>query len=297
MKNKAVFETNFPDVKLKHRGKVRDVYELGDHYLIVATDRLSAFDVVLPTPIPGKGKILTQMSLFWFDMFKDDVENHLVAWNVDDYPDVLKKYKDELEDRSMLVKKCNPMPVECIVRGYITGSAWKEYQKTGMVCGIKLPANMQESEPFPEPLFTPSTKAEAGQHDENISYEKMVEIVGEEKAAILKEKSLFIYSKAAEYAKERGVIIADTKFEFGELDGKIILIDEILTPDSSRFWPMEDYQVGRPQPSFDKQYVRDYLESIGWNKKPPAPELPPEIVEKTISRYQEALDRLVSSKT
>jgi len=295
MSKEAVFETNFPDVELKHRGKVRDVYDLGEHYLIVATDRLSAFDVVLPTPIPGKGKILTQMSLFWFDMFKNEVPNHLVAWKVDDYPEVLHKYRDELEGRSMLVKKCRPMPVECIVRGYITGSAWKEYLKTGSVCGIKLPEGLKESERFPEPLFTPSTKAEAGQHDENISYEKMVEIVGEDKASILKEKSLFIYSKAAEYARQRGVIIADTKFEFGEFQGEIILIDEILTPDSSRFWPLEEYEVGKSQPSFDKQYVRDYLESIGWNKKPPAPELPPDVVEKTIARYQEALDRLVSA--
>ncbi len=295
MAKEAVFETNFPDVSLKHRGKVRDVYDLGEHYLIVATDRLSAFDVVLPTPIPGKGKILTQMSLFWFDMFKNEVPNHLVAWNVADYPRVLHKYEAELEGRSMLVKKCSPMPVECIVRGYITGSAWKEYLKTGSVCGIKLPEGLKESERFPEPLFTPSTKAEAGQHDENISYEKMVEIVGEDKASILKEKSLLIYGKAAEYARQRGVIIADTKFEFGEFQGEIILIDEILTPDSSRFWPLEEYEVGKSQPSFDKQYVRDYLESIGWNKKPPAPELPPDVVEKTIARYQEALDRLVSA--
>ncbi len=293
MEKDAVFETNFPDVELKHRGKVRDVYDLGEHYLIVATDRLSAFDVILPTPIPGKGRILTQMSLFWFDMFKDEVPNHLVAWKVEDYPEVLHKYRDELEGRSMLVEKCRPMPVECIVRGYITGSAWKEYLKNGSVCGIPLPQGMKESERFPEPLFTPSTKAEAGLHDENISYDTMVGIVGAEKAAILKEKSLFIYTKAAEYARQRGVIIADTKFEFGELDGKTILIDEILTPDSSRFWPLEEYEVGRPQPSFDKQYVRDYLESIGWNKKPPGPELPPDVVEKTISRYQEALDRLV----
>ncbi len=293
MEKDAVFETHFPDVELKHRGKVRDVYDLGEHYLIVATDRLSAFDVVLPTPIPGKGRILTQMSLFWFDMFKDEVPNHLVAWKVEDYPEVLHKYQDELEGRSMLVEKCRPMPVECIVRGYITGSAWKEYLKSGSVCGIPLPQGMKESERFPEPLFTPSTKAEAGLHDENISYDTMVGIVGAEKAAILKEKSLFIYTKAAEYARQRGVIIADTKFEFGELDGKTILIDEILTPDSSRFWPLEEYEVGRPQPSFDKQYVRDYLESIGWNKKPPGPELPPDVVEKTISRYQEALDRLI----
>ncbi len=293
MEKDAVFETNFPDVELKHRGKVRDVYDLGEHYLIVATDRLSAFDVILPTPIPGKGRILTQMSLFWFDMFKDEVPNHLVAWKVEDYPEVLHKYRDELEGRSMLVEKCRPMPVECIVRGYITGSAWKEYLKNGSVCGIPLPQGMKESERFPEPLFTPSTKAEAGLHDENISYDTMVGIVGAEKAAILKEKSLFIYTKAAEYARQRGVIIADTKFEFGELDGRTILIDEILTPDSSRFWPLEEYEVGRPQPSFDKQYVRDYLESIGWNKKPPGPELPPDVVEKTISRYQEALDRLV----
>ncbi|MGB9712240.1 MAG: phosphoribosylaminoimidazolesuccinocarboxamide synthase [Dissulfurimicrobium sp.] len=287
-----VFETDLRGIRLISRGKVRDIYEVGGDILIVATDRLSAFDVVLPTPIPDKGKVLTRMSLFWFDFLKERVPNHLLTADVSRYPDVLRPYEYQLKDRSMFVKKASPLPVECIVRGYLSGSGWSDYKKTGAVCGIRLPRGLVESQALPEPIFTPSTKAAVGSHDENISFEKMIELVGKDLAQTIRNTALDIYSAASVYARERGVIIADTKFEFGLVDGVLILIDEVLTPDSSRFWPVDSYRPGGPQPSFDKQFVRDYLESIGWDKKPPGPALPSEIVEKTRARYLEALKRL-----
>jgi phosphoribosylaminoimidazole-succinocarboxamide synthase len=288
----ALFETNIKEVPLLKRGKVRDIYDLGDKLLIVATDRISAFDVVLPTPIPDKGKILTLMSLFWFDFLKDIVENHLITANVEEYPEVLKPYKELLHQRSMLVRKTEVIPVECIVRGYITGSAMKEYQKTGKVCGITLPPGLKEADKLSEPIFTPSTKAEKGGHDINISFDEMVKLVGKETAEILRELSLKIYKKAADYAESKGIIIADTKFEFGILDGKIILIDEVLTPDSSRFWPMDEYEPGKPQKSFDKQFIRDWLKSTSWKGGENPPPIPPDIVEKTREKYLEALYKL-----
>lgn len=281
-----VMETNFSDVKLLRRGKVRDVYELEDYLLIVATDRISAFDVVLPNGIPDKGKVLTQISIYWFNQMKDIIENHIVATDVKDYPQVLHKYKDALEGRSMLVKKAKPIPVECIVRGYLSGSGWKEYQKSGTVCGIKLPEGLVESSRLDEPIFTPSTKAEQG-HDINISFDEMKKIVGDELAERLRDASLRIYRKAREIAKRRGIIIVDTKMEFGIYNSDIILIDELLTPDSSRFWSIKDYEAGRGQDSFDKQIVRDYLLSIKWDKRPQAPSLPEEIIQKTAERYRE----------
>jgi len=273
-------------------GKVRDVYELHDALLIVATDRLSAFDVILPTPIPDKGVILTQLSLFWFDFLKDTVRTHLIAHEVDDYPAELQKFSEQLQGRSMLVKKASPLPVECIVRGYLSGSGWKDYKKTGSVCGIPLPAGLVESSRLPEPVFTPSTKAQVGEHDENIDMNRVKDLIGKDLADKIQDLSLKIYAKAAQKALEAGVIIADTKFEFGLVNDELILIDEVLTPDSSRFWPADEYRPGGPQPSFDKQFVRDYLESIGWNKKAPGPVLPHEIVEKTRTRYITALERL-----
>ncbi len=288
----TVKQTNLPDIPLVGRGKVRDIYDLGEHLLIVATDRLSAFDVILPDPIPDKGRVLTQISVYWFDKMKDLTPNHLVAWEVSDFPAKLKPYADQLEGRSMLVKKCEPLAIEAIVRGFIVGSGWKDYQKTGQVCGHPLPQGLKEADRLEQPLFTPSTKAELGEHDENISLERAREIVGAELADEVARRSLAIYQRAREMAKEAGIIIADTKFEFGVKDGELILIDEVLTPDSSRFWPADDYEPGRPQKSFDKQYVRDYLESIGFNKKPPAPKLPPEVIEGTRQRYLEALRRL-----
>jgi len=289
----VVLETNLKGVKLLRRGKVRDIYEIEDYLLIVATDRVSAFDVVLPTGIPEKGKILTQISLFWFDKVKDIVENHLVSANADEFPEPLPAYKEILEGRSMLVKKAKPLPVECIVRGYLSGSGWKDYQKTGMICGIKLPEGLVESAKLPEPVFTPSTKAEQG-HDINISFEETIQILGEETAQKVKELSLSIYKKAAQIAEKKGIIIADTKMEFGFYNGKLILIDELLTPDSSRFWSLENYRIGYPQDSYDKQIVRDYLLSIKWDKKPPAPQLPEDIVNKTAERYKEIFRILTS---
>ncbi|HSB30950.1 MAG TPA: phosphoribosylaminoimidazolesuccinocarboxamide synthase [Candidatus Sulfobium mesophilum] len=283
---KVIVETNLPDVKLLRRGKVRDVYEVGAHLLIVATDRISAFDVVLPNGIAGKGKVLTQISLHWFDRMKDIIENHIVATEVKDYPALLHKYRDELEGRSMLVKKADPMPVECIVRGYLSGSGWKEYKSRGTVCGIALPAGLLESSRLSEPIFTPSTKAEEG-HDVNISFEQMRGIVGDETAEKLKDASLRIYGKARDIAENKGIIIADTKFEFGLYEGKLILIDEILTPDSSRFWSMKTYEPGKGQDSYDKQIVRDYLLSLDWDQTYPGPALPADIVEKAIERYRE----------
>jgi phosphoribosylaminoimidazole-succinocarboxamide synthase len=290
----AITKTDLPGVKLYGRGKVRDIYDLGEHFLIVATDRLSAFDVVLPTPIPNKGKVLTQMSAFWFDHFKNVVPNHVVSTNVGDYPSNLHRFRDQLEGRSMLVKKAKVFPVECVARGYLTGSGLKDYNKTGSVCGIRLPAGLRDSDRLPHPIFTPSTKAEKG-HDENISEDQAAEIVGRDNIRRLKELTLSLYSGGVEYALTRGIIICDTKFEFGLIDGQIAIVDEMLTPDSSRFWPANQYSPGKPQPSFDKQFVRDYLEKIGWNKQPPAPELPAAIVDATSAKYVEAL-RLLTGR-
>jgi phosphoribosylaminoimidazole-succinocarboxamide synthase len=284
----AIQQTHLPGVKLHARGKVRDIYDLGDHFLIVATDRLSAFDVVLPTPIPDKGKVLTQMSAFWFQHFRHDVPNHLVSTRVEDFPTPLHLYAEQLQGRSMLVRKAKVFPVECVARGYLTGSGLKDYNKTGKLCGIALPPGLRDSDRLPRPLFTPSTKAERG-HDENISEEEAGRIIGADNNAKLKQLTLSLYSRGVEYALERGIIICDTKFEFGTIDGKIAIIDEMLTPDSSRFWPADRYVPGQPQPSFDKQFVRDYLERIGWNKQPPGPELPADIVEATSAKYREAL--------
>ncbi len=295
--SEVVFETHLDiqGIRLKSRGKVRDIYEVGDDkLLIIATDRISAFDVVIPTPIPGKGRVLTKMSLFWFEKFKHRVKNHIISSAPEEYPFDTKGSREILEGRSMLVKKATPLPVECIVRGYITGSGWKDYRATGKVCGIALPEGLKECAELEEPLFTPSTKGEVGEHDENISFNHVVDRLGKDVAERIRDLSLSLYREAREYARERGVIIADTKFEFGIIDGDIVLIDEVLTPDSSRFWPLDQYEPGRPQPSFDKQFVRDYLESIKWDKRPPAPELPEDIVEKTRLRYEEALRRLVS---
>ena len=286
----ALFQTDIKEVPLLKRGKVRDIYDLGDRLLIVVTDRISAFDVVLPTPIPDKGKILTLMTLFWLDFLKDIVENHLITAYIEEYPEVLKPYKEILHQRSMIVKKAKVIPVECIVRGYITGSAMKEYQKTGKVCGIKLPEGLKEADKLPEPIFTPSTKAEEG-HDINITFDELINIVGKEVAETLRELSLKLYTKASNYAESKGIIIADTKFEFGFYEGKIILIDEVLTPDSSRFWPKDEYEPGKPQKSFDKQFIRDWLSSLSWEENAP-PTIPPDIVEKTRAKYFEALYRL-----
>jgi len=289
---KALLETNMPELKMLGKGKVRDIYEVEDMMLIVTTDRISAFDVVLPCGVPGKGKTLTRMSRFWFEQTKDIVENHLITMDVDDMPEVCHQYRDQIEDRSMLVKKCKPYMSECVVRGYITGSGWKDYLNTGSVCGIKLPENMKESEKIEPPIFTPATKAEVGDHDENISFERMAEIVGQDVAEKLREYTIAIYEKCRDLANEKGIIIADTKLEFGELNGKIILIDEILTPDSSRFWFKDKYGVGRGQESMDKQFVRDYLETLDWDKKAPGPVLPDEVLIQTAKRYEEIADIL-----
>ncbi len=286
-----LWESNISYLPLLFRGKVRDIYDLGDELLLVATDRLSAFDVVFPNPIPGKGEVLTQVSLFWFEKMKSIIPNHLSERPVDELfktPDEVKLYAK----RSMRVKKTKPLPIEAVIRGYLSGSGWNDYKKTGKVCGIPLPENLKESQKLPEPIFTPATKAPQGEHDENISYEQACEIVGEKTAEQVLDISLQIYKKGLEYADGKGLLLADTKFEFGHLNGKLILIDEVLTPDSSRFWPKDQYQVGISPPSFDKQFVRDYLLKIEWNKKPPAPELPPNIVEQTAARYREALERL-----
>jgi phosphoribosylaminoimidazole-succinocarboxamide synthase len=286
----VISETNFSSLKLHGRGKVRDIYELqGDLLLIVATDRLSAFDVVLPTPIPDKGRVLTQLSVFWFNYLNDVVKNHLIASK--HFPTVLEPFDNEIRGRAMLVRKTEPIPIECVVRGYLSGSGWKEYQKSGRVCGICLPAGLLESDRLPEPVFTPSTKATSG-HDENISFDEVVSRIGGPLAERLREVSLKLYRLAAEHASARGILIADTKFEFGLLNGELVWIDEALTPDSSRFWPADKYLPGQPQPSFDKQYVRDYLERIGWNKQPPAPALPPEVVAGTQQKYREAYQRI-----
>ncbi len=288
----AIIETNFDDMKLLARGKVRDIYDFDDKMLIVTTDRLSAFDVILPNGVPGKGKILTEIALFWFEQTKGIIRNHIITADIDEMPEVCHKYKDVLEGRSMLVHKCKPFPVECVARGYITGSGWKDYQNTGKVCGIDLPEGLVDSERMPETLFTPATKAEVGDHDENISFERMAEIIGQEKAEKLKALTIEIYETARDIANEKGIIIADTKFEFGELDGEIILIDEILTPDSSRFWFKEKYEAGKPQDSMDKQVVRNYLETLDWDKTAPGPVLPAEIVNKTADIYRRITDIL-----
>jgi phosphoribosylaminoimidazole-succinocarboxamide synthase len=288
----VILQTDFPDLELYASGKVRDVYRSdNEHLLFVATDRISAFDFVLATGIPNKGRVLTQLSLFWFDFLKSVVPNHLVTADVDHYPAHLAKYKDVLRGRSMLVIKADMFPVECVVRGYLSGSGWKEYQKTGAVCGIQLAKGLKESDKLPEPIFTPATKATTG-HDENISFHEMTKIVGAPLAEQLRDLSLRVYQAAADYARSRGIIIADTKFEFGRTESGIVLADEVLTPDSSRFWPADKYEPGKGQESFDKQYVRDYLEQIHWNKQPPAPALPAEVAERTSEKYIEAYRQL-----
>ena len=266
---------------------MRDIYATGDRLVIVASDRLSAFDYILPSPIPDKGRVLTQITQFWLDMLHDVVLNHFITADVADFPERFWPYRDQLEGRSMLVRRANMFPVECVARGYLSGSGWKEYQKQGSICGIPLPSGLHESDRLPEPIFTPATKAQSG-HDENISFEAMADLVSPDVAGQLRSLTLRLYGRAAHYAETRGILIADTKFEFGTIDGQIVLADEVLTPDSSRFWPRATYQPGGPQPSYDKQYVRDYLESIHWNKLPPAPALPPEIVRKTSEKYREA---------
>ena len=293
MPTHVISTTEFKTLTLKGRGKVRDIYDLGDQLLIVATDRMSAFDVVMPNPIPDKGRILTQLSKFWFDLTKEIIPNHIISTEVKDYPKVCEPYRKILKDRSMLVMKTEVLPVECVVRGYLSGSGWEEYRKTGEVCGIQLPKGLVESSKLDEPIFTPATKAEMGLHDENINFERVEKIVGREMAQKLKTLSLTIYKKARDVAEKEGIIIADTKMEFGVKDKKLILIDELLTPDSSRFWPKNEYQPGGPQKSFDKQFLRDYLLSIRWDKSPPAPQLPEEIVQKTREKYLEAYERLV----
>jgi phosphoribosylaminoimidazole-succinocarboxamide synthase len=292
----VVLQTDFPDLHLHASGKVRDVYQLdNERLLFVATDRISAFDYVLATGIPYKGRVLSQISLFWFDFLSDIVPNHVIAADVESYPQVLQKYAEQLRGRSMVVQRAEMFPVECVVRGYISGSAWKEYQASGKVCGIALPAGLRESEAFPEPVFTPATKAVTG-HDENISFARMCEILGTETSSHLREITLRIYKKAAAYARQRGIIIADTKFEFGRTAKGITLADEVLTPDSSRFWPADKYAPGRAQESYDKQYVRDYLEGIRWNKQPPAPALPAEVASRTSEKYLDAYFQITGHK-
>lgn len=292
--NQIVTETNFEGVKPPVRGKVRDIYDLGDKLLIVATDRISAFDVVLPEGIPGKGRVLNQISKYWFGCMGDIIPNHLISTDVDDYPEAFHKYRDVLEGRSMLVRKTNPLPIECVVRGYITGSGWKEYRKTGSVCGIRLPEGLVESSKLENPIFTPATKAEEGEHDENISFERASELIGAELVERVRDISIALYTKARDIAEGKGIIIADTKFEFGidEKTGELLLIDEAITPDSSRFWPRDEYKPGGAQKSFDKQFVRDYLSSLDWDKSPPAPSLPPDVIEKSSEKYKEALHRI-----
>ncbi|HZY74178.1 MAG TPA: phosphoribosylaminoimidazolesuccinocarboxamide synthase [Edaphobacter sp.] len=293
--SQALIQTSLGDLPLAARGKVRDIYDLGNHQLLfVATDRISAFDHVLATGITDKGRILTQLSLFWFDLLKDTVRNHLLTADAAQFPTSCKPYLDQLEGRSMLVRRAEMFPVECVVRGYLSGSGWKDYLQTGSVCGIRLPSGLRESDKLPEPIFTPAAKNSVG-HDENISFQKMVDTIGQKPAEDLRDLSIKIYEKAGNHAADKGVILADTKFEFGLIDGEITLADEVLTPDSSRYWPAESYAPGGAQPSFDKQYVRDYLESIHWNKQAPAPALPPEVVERTKAKYLEAF-RLITGR-
>ncbi|HEX3072301.1 MAG TPA: phosphoribosylaminoimidazolesuccinocarboxamide synthase [Ignavibacteriales bacterium] len=296
MNPKIILKTEFPALKLHAKGKVRDIYDLGDYFLIVSTDRLSAFDVIMNQGIPYKGMVLSKISEFWFKFSSDIIENHIVSTNVNEYPKECLPYKADLEGRSMLVKKAKVFPVECIVRGYISGSGWNEYKSKGEICGIKLPKGLSESEKLPEPIFTPSTKAELGQHDENVSDEQAEKIIGKEHYKTIKNAALTIYKKASEYALTKGVIIADTKMEFGLYNGKVILVDEVLTPDSSRFWPKDKYEKGRAQDSYDKQYVRDYLLSINFNKQPPPPNLPEDVIQNTAAKYKEALYILTGEK-
>jgi phosphoribosylaminoimidazole-succinocarboxamide synthase len=295
MSELSVIKTEFKGLNLVHRGKVRDLYEVDDKLLMVATDRISAFDVVMDDPIPNKGKVLTELSLFWFDFLGDILPNHLITADVGKYSSSCQPYLEELRHRSMLVKKAKPLPIECIVRGYLSGSFWKAYQKDTTVCGFPLPPGMVESDKFDKPLFTPSTKAEQGEHDENISIAKMEEIVGKDEAAKIIEVCIELYQKAADYALSKGIIIADTKFELGWFEGELILIDEVLTPDSSRFWPLDQYTPGTGQPSFDKQFLRDYLTTLDWDKTPPAPPIPEEILIKTGARYGEAVEKIIGT--
>jgi len=289
--NGALLQASIPSFPEPARGKVRDIYDLGDSLLFIASDRISAFDCVMPNGIPDKGKVLTALSLFWFE-YMSWMPNHLITADVDEFPEELQVVANDLRGRSMIVKKAEPMPVECIARGYIIGSGWKDYQKTGQICGLDLKEGYQQADKLSEPIFTPSTKAEQGLHDENISFEKAVELVGIETAEALRDNTLKVYSTAADYAATKGIILADTKFEFGMIDGELILIDEVLTPDSSRFWPADKYEVGCSPPSLDKQFVRDYLETLDWGKTPPAPELPGEVVEKTREKYLDAYKRI-----
>jgi len=286
----VLLETNLSELSNAQphaRGKVRDVYRIGEQLLIVATDRISAFDYILPTGIPDKGRVLTQLSIFWFDFLREVTPTHFLTANVDEYPEPLRRFRDRLEGRSMLVRRANMIEIECVARGYIAGSGWKEYRETGAVCGIRLPSGLRESDKLPDPIFTPATKAQTG-HDENIPFERVSSSIGEDLARRLRDLTLKIYAGAAAYAETKGIIIADTKFEFGFVGGELVLADEVLTPDSSRFWPAESYQPGGPQFSYDKQYVRDYLVSIRWNKQPPAPELPPEVAQRTGEKYRQA---------
>lgn len=294
--DQTMYESSFKNLNLLKKGKVRDIYDLGDSLLLVATDRISAFDVIMPETVPEKGRVLTQISLFWFKVMESVCPNHVLSGNVEEYPAICRPYARELEGRSMLVKKTRPLPIECVVRGYISGSGWKSYQKTGRVCGIELPKGLKESEKLPNPIFTPSTKEELGAHDINISFEEAAERIGPELAGRARDLSLAIYEKGAGLALRKGIIIADTKFEFGLSGDELILIDEVLTPDSSRFWPESDYIPGGPQKSFDKQFLRDYLLSIDWDKKPPAPHLPPNVIEATKEKYIEALRRLAGDE-
>ena len=295
MLDTVILHTELPGIEKHAQGKVRDVYSVDGRLLIVATDRISAFDYILPTGIPDKGRVLTQLSIFWFDFLRDVTPTHFLTANVDEYPTALRPFRDQLEGRSMLVKRAQMVEIECVARGYLAGSGWKEYKTQGTVCGIPLPAGLRESDRLPAPIFTPSTKATSG-HDENISFEKMCATVGAELGGRLRDLTLRIYSRAAAYAETKGVIIADTKFEFGFVDGELVLGDEVLTPDSSRFWPAETYRPGGAQFSYDKQYVRDYLERIGWNKQPPGPELPPDVVAATRDKYREAYRQLTGQE-
>jgi phosphoribosylaminoimidazole-succinocarboxamide synthase len=292
MNSRVILQTDFPNLKLVKKGKVRDIYDAGEYFLIVSTDRLSAFDVIMQQGIPFKGKVLTRISQFWFDFSKNIIPNHLIATSTEDFPSACKEYAEDLKDRTMMVKKAEVIPIECIVRGYISGSGWNDYKATGSISGIKLPKGLEESEKLPETIFTPSTKAEIGTHDENIPLVEAYRIAGEDNVEKVREAALRIYESAAEYALSKGIIIADTKMEFGIIDGDIILVDELLTPDSSRFWPLEKYEKGRAQESYDKQFVRDYLLSIKFNKKPPAPILPDEIINKTSEKYLDVLSKL-----
>ncbi|SRR6056297_696150 len=289
----VITTTNCPELNLINRGKVRDIYDLGEHLLIVTSDRISAFDVVMDEGIPQKGYVLTRISQFWFDQMTDLIPNHLVSTNIDEFPAITHQYRDQLEGRSMLARKAQPLPIECIVRGYLSGSGWKEYKKHGSVCSIPLPDGLQESDKLPQILFTPSTKAELGEHDENISFDQAAELCGREMAEKVRDISIAIYERARAVADKKGIIIADTKFEFGVYQGELIWIDEALTPDSSRFWPKDLYSPGSAQPSFDKQFLRDYLETLDWGKQAPPPKLPQEIVDKTGDKYLEALKRLI----